>query len=75
MRELPDSIDSKYKFISIAAQRCDMLQKGAKAKIETGNMRKLTSVAMEEVLQDLIEFEMITSEDSEDKASEDEKSK
>lgn len=57
MRELPESVDSKYRFITIAAKRCEQLQKGARAKITTSGMTKLTTVAMEEVLDDLIPFE------------------
>lgn len=57
MRILPDSVDSKYRFITIAAKRCEQLQKGAHAKIKTTGMSKLTTVAMEEVLDDLIPFE------------------
>jgi DNA-directed RNA polymerase omega subunit len=57
MRDLPESVDSKYRFITIAAKRCEQLQKGARAKIKTSGMTKLTTVAMEEVLDDLIPFE------------------
>ena len=58
MRNLPESVDSKYRFITIAAKRCEQLQKGARAKIKTSGMTKLTTVAMEEVLDDLIPFEV-----------------
>lgn len=58
MRDLPDNIDSKYRFITIAAQRCDMLQKGARPKVDEDKFSKLTSLAMEEVLEGLIEFEL-----------------
>ena len=58
MRELPKSVDSKYKFVTLAARRCEMLQKGAPPKIDASDMSKFTSVAMEEVLDDLIKFEM-----------------
>ncbi|HUX07628.1 MAG TPA: DNA-directed RNA polymerase subunit omega [Acidobacteriota bacterium] len=61
MKNLPENIDSKYRFITIAAQRCDMLQKGAKAKIDEEKFTKFTSVAMEEVVQGLIEFEVLES--------------
>ena len=58
MKDLPENIDSKYRFITIAAQRCDMLQKGAKPKVDEDKFSKFTSLAMEEVLQGLIEFEL-----------------
>lgn len=63
MRDLPEKVGSKYKFITVSAKRCEMLQKGAKPKIETDNMTKFTTVAMEEVLDDLIDFQMIADKD------------
>ena len=59
MKDLPENIDSKYRFITIAAQRCDMLQKGARPKVDEDKFSKFTSLAMEEVLQGLIEFELL----------------
>jgi DNA-directed RNA polymerase omega subunit len=56
MKELPDKVDSKYLFVSIAAKRCDMLQKGAKPKVDHSNMMKYTSVAMEELSSNKLEF-------------------
>ena len=58
MKDLPENIDSKYRFITIAAQRCEMLQKGARPKVDEDKFSKLTSLAMEEVLEGLIEFEL-----------------
>lgn len=66
MKNLPENIDSKYRFITIAAHRCDMLQKGAKAKIDEEKYSKFTSVAMEEVIQGLIEFEVLASKDEQE---------
>lgn len=65
MRDLPESIDSKYRFITIAAQRCEMLQKGAKPKVDEDKFYKATKVAMEEVLNDLISFEVLPEEETE----------
>ena len=59
MRDLPENIDSKYRFITIAALRCEMLQKGAKPKIDEDRFAKFSRVAMEEVLDGLIDFEII----------------
>ncbi len=73
MRDLPENIDSKYRFIMIASMRCDMLQKGAKPKVDEERYAKYTSVAMEEVLEGLIAFEIIkatTAESEEDQGSE-----
>lgn len=49
------SIDNKFKFITIAAARCQQLQRGARPRLETRS-RKATSIALEEVLQGLIDF-------------------
>ncbi len=59
MRDLPENIDSKYRFITIAAKRCEMLQKGAKPKIDEDRYAKFSKIAMEEVLDGLIDFEII----------------
>ena len=63
MRDLPERVGSKYKFITVSAKRCEMLQKGARPKIETDHITKFTTVAMEEVLDDLIDFQMIAEKD------------
>jgi DNA-directed RNA polymerase omega subunit len=56
MRKLPDNIDSKFRFITIAAKRCEMLQKGAKPKLEDDQFFKSTTLAMAEVMDGLIDF-------------------
>ena len=65
MRDLPESIDSKYRFITLAAKRCEMLQKGARPKIDISNFTKYSTVAMEEVLEDLVAFRIEGQEDEE----------
>lgn len=60
MKDFPKNIDSKYKFVTVAAKRCEMLQKGARPKIDIENLRKSSTIAMHEVLDGLIEFEEIT---------------
>jgi len=62
MRNLPENVDSKYRFITIAAKRCELLQRGAKPKIEEDKYNKFTSIAMDEVLNGLIEFEILEEE-------------
>lgn len=49
MIQYPDNLDSKFKFVTLAALRCQQLQKGAKQRI-TSRSRKHTTVAQEEVL-------------------------
>lgn len=54
---LPDNIDSKFRFILIAALRAKQLQNGARQRLETKS-RKPTYVAMQEVGDKLINFEL-----------------
>ena len=52
-------IDSKYRLILIAAQRSKQLQRGANPRVESDVRRqKSTRIAMEEVLQNKVEFEL-----------------
>ena len=53
---LPKDVDSKFRFIVVAAQRAKQLQNGAKPRVETRS-RKSTRVAMEETLAGAISWE------------------
>ncbi|NLT66497.1 MAG: DNA-directed RNA polymerase subunit omega [Acidobacteria bacterium] len=57
MQKIPESIGSKYRFIIIAAERAKQLQNNAKPKIKTRST-KPAHIAMKELEQDLISFEM-----------------
>jgi DNA-directed RNA polymerase subunit omega len=52
------AIDSKYRKILIAAKRSKQLQRGAKPRVNLPNA-KPTRIALEEVEQGLIDFEVI----------------
>jgi DNA-directed RNA polymerase subunit omega len=54
--EIPTNLDSKFRFILVAAKRARQLQGGAKALIQTP-MRKPTSVAQLEVGAGLVPVE------------------
>ena len=54
---LPKEIDSKFRFITVAAQRAKQLQNGAKPKVDVRS-RKPTRVAMQEVLANAISWEL-----------------
>ena len=56
MHKLPDNIDSKFRFITIAAMRAKQLQRGALPKIDS-EAKKPTAIAREEVLSGAIEFQ------------------
>jgi DNA-directed RNA polymerase omega subunit len=48
-------MDNKFKFITVAAARCNQLQRGARPKVETRSHKNAT-IAQEEVRKGLIEF-------------------
>ncbi len=54
---LPKDVDSKFRFITVAAQRAKQLQGGAKPRVETRS-RKPTRVAVEETLAGTISWEV-----------------
>ena len=58
---LPKDVDSKFRFITVAAQRAKQLQNGAKPRVDTRS-HKSTSIAMEEVLVDAISWEVLDEE-------------
>jgi DNA-directed RNA polymerase subunit omega len=57
--ELPQNIDSKFRFILVAAKRARQLQAGAKALVQTPS-KKVTRVAQQEVEAGLVPFENLT---------------
>ena len=48
-------MENKFKFITVAAARCNQLQRGARPKVEIRS-HKNSTIAQEEVRQGLIEF-------------------
>ena len=57
MRKIPENIDSKYRYIIIAAERAKQLQGNAKPKVKTKST-KPAYIAMMEVSDGLIRFEI-----------------
>jgi DNA-directed RNA polymerase subunit omega len=55
---LPQGIESKFRFILVAAKRARQLQAGAKPLIQTPS-KKVTRVAMQEVEAGLIPIELL----------------
>jgi len=66
---LPKELDSKFRFITVAAQRAKQLQNGAKARVSTRS-RKPTRVAMHEVLAGTVSWEIKKEEETEAPAEE-----
>ncbi len=61
MQKVPENIGSKYRFIIIAAERAKQLQNNARPKIKTKST-KPAHIAMREVEEGLISFEIVQSE-------------
>jgi DNA-directed RNA polymerase omega subunit len=56
MENIPDRIDSRFRFILLAAERAEQIMRGAPAKVEMDN-EKLTRVALEEIRQELVDWD------------------
>ena len=54
---LPKEVDSKFRFITVAAQRAKQVQNGAKPRVEVKS-RKATRIAMHEVLAGAVSWEV-----------------
>jgi len=55
---MPRDVDSKFAFITVAAQRAKQIQNGAKPRVDV-KTRKPTRVAMQEVLAHAVSWEML----------------
>lgn len=55
MREIPDKIDSKFRFVLLAANRAEDMMQGALSKIDDPG-RKPSRLAMDEIQGDLVEW-------------------
>ena len=49
------TVDSKFRFVLVAAHRAEQLMRGARPKVEAGK-RKPTRLAMEEVNHSLVDW-------------------
>jgi DNA-directed RNA polymerase subunit omega len=56
--ELPQKLDSKFRYILIAAKRARQLQAGARPLIQS-TAKRLTRVAQQEVAAGLVPFELL----------------
>jgi DNA-directed RNA polymerase omega subunit len=51
-----NKVDSKFRFVLVAAQRAEQLMRGARPKVDAGK-RKPTRVAMQEVDSNLVDWD------------------
>jgi DNA-directed RNA polymerase subunit omega len=71
--ELPQNLDSKFRFILVAARRARQLQSGAKPLLQTPSKRP-TRLAQQEVGAGLVPVEFLSLEASLEKAQKKNKS-
>ena len=50
-----ETMENKFKFITIAAARCHQLQRGARPRVDTKS-HKSSTIAQEEVRKGLVDF-------------------
>jgi len=56
LERIPEKIDSKFRFVLLAAERAEQMLRGAKPKIDMGEL-KPTRIAMKEISNDLVEWD------------------
>lgn len=56
MEGMPEKIDSKFRFVLLAAHRVEQMMRGAKPKVEPSN-RKLSRIALQEILNDKVDWD------------------
>lgn len=56
MDRIPEKIDSKFRFVLLAAERAEQMLRGARPKIDMGDL-KATRIAMQEISNDLVEWD------------------
>jgi len=53
--KFPDRIDSKFRYVLVASARAEQIMRGARPKLEVST-GKSTSVAMQEVTEDVVDW-------------------
>ncbi|MEE8137531.1 MAG: DNA-directed RNA polymerase subunit omega [Thermoanaerobaculia bacterium] len=56
MERIPGKIDSRFRFVLLAAQRAEQMMRGGRPKVEMGEL-KPTRVALEEISNDLVDWD------------------
>jgi DNA-directed RNA polymerase omega subunit len=57
MEGLPEGIDSRFRYVLLVSKRAEQLIQGSQAKVKTRHA-KPTRVAMEEIAQDKVKWQM-----------------
>lgn len=56
MESIPERIDSKFRFVLLAATRAEQLMQGATPKVDDPSS-KVTTTAMEEIVEDVVNWD------------------
>lgn len=57
MQDLPEKVDSKFRYVMLVAKRAEQLIEGAHARVKTRHA-KPTRVAMEEINRALVDWQL-----------------
>jgi len=68
--KIPERVDSKFRFVLLAARRAEQLMQGARPRLESFQGKKYTRIAQEEVRTDLVPWDYIVEEPPEAEALE-----
>jgi len=55
MQQIPEKIDSKFRFVLLASQRAEAMMRGAQSKIDKPG--KNTSLAMQEIMEERVDWD------------------
>lgn len=56
MDNIPDRIDSRFRYVLLAAERAEQMMRGARTQL-TDRPGKVTRLAMAEITEDLVEWD------------------
>lgn len=56
MDRMPERIDSKFRYVLLAANRAEQMMRGGRPKIEMADL-KASRIAMEEISNDLVDWD------------------
>jgi len=57
MDQIPDRMDSKFRYVLLAARRAEQLMQGARPKVVGTENKKISRIALSEVEADVIEWD------------------
>jgi DNA-directed RNA polymerase omega subunit len=55
--KIPERLDSKFRFVLVAAERAEQLMQGARPRLESTTGKKPTRIAQEEVRRELVAWD------------------